>query len=364
MESNENLTGIVSALYKKRKTIIGFTIITTLVVAGLSLLLPNYYKAETIFYAASPDLGKPSPMGVSQNKMFYYGTSEDIDRMLSLVQSSNLKKELVSKFNLYKHYEIDSSKLMAQYNVMNRLNKLYKVEKTKYDAISLSIEDKNPEMSKNMVNFARDFAAKKAQSLLKESQRVLIETSKSNLDYKKKTMEKSNNELDSLKNVFGIYDTKLQGSVIAELITTASGKMAEYNSKIQAYKSINNDSVRALQIKYNAAHSQFKTLQKQAKNFNKGQSKVLSIEKQLSEASDQLGIDNERYKMLKSAYDNDFRAVHVIEQADVPLRKSRPKRSILVIAACMATFFLSCFAVILFSFYKKVDWNEIIGDDS
>jgi uncharacterized protein involved in exopolysaccharide biosynthesis len=359
METKENLLGIVAVLYKKRFLIVGLTILTTLVAAGLSLLLPNYYEAETIFYAASPDLAKPSPMGISETKMDYYGESEDIDRLFSLARSSELRGKMIEHFSLYDHYKIDPDSKFADYNVQKKLKKAFTIEKTKYDALRIAIECTNPILSRDMTNYARDYVNAKAQELIKDSQEKLLKTSESNIKLKDNKINELNKDLDSLRNKYSIYDTKSQGEIIATLLTKLQSNLVNVQSKKNSYKGINQDSVKRFGIREQALIQQLSSIKKQAANYNAGLAKVVSLEKQQTEASDQLGIDKERFKLLKSAYENDFNGVHVVEFANKPSRKSRPKRSILVMATCVATFFFLCLGVILLSFYKQIDWKEI-----
>ncbi len=360
METKENLLGIVGALYKKRFLIVGLTIITTLAAAGLSLLLPNYYEAETIFYAASPDLAKPSPMGISETKRDYYGQSEDIDRLLSLARSGELLVKMIDHFSLFEHYKIDPESKYANYNVQKKLKKALTIEKTKYDALRIAIECKeNPILSRDMTNYARDYVNSKAQDLIKDSQAKLLKTSEANIALKEEKIIILNKELDSLRNKYSIYDTKSQGEVIATLLTQIQSDLVSIKSRKVSYQGVNADSVKILSIREKALGQQLSSIKKQATNYNAGLANVVSLEKQQTEASDQLGIDKERFKLLKAAFENDFNGIHVVEFAKKPTRKSRPKRSILVAATCVASFFFLCFAIILLSFYKQIDWKEI-----
>ena len=365
MESYENLTGIVRALYNRRKAIIGISFLTAVITAGLSLLMPDYYEAETIFYAASPDLAKPSPIGIGAQKRDYYGESEDIDRLLSIAESSELKAKLIRHFSLYDNYKIDPESKFADYKVMKKLSKAFKIEKNKFNAIRLSIEDKSPVLSRDMTNVARDTINFIAQKLIKDSQKKLLLSFEESLENKEKQITTLNNQLDTLRNKYEIFDTKSQGQVIAELLSNARSNYEGIKSKIRSYENagIFRDSLSILRVRAEVAKNSLASISRQAKNFNDGLASVVALENEQSEASDQLAIDKERYKLLKSTYESDFSALHVVEYASKPQRKSRPKRSILVISAGIAAFVLSCFAAIIFAFYKKVDWKEVLKDE-
>jgi uncharacterized protein involved in exopolysaccharide biosynthesis len=57
-------------------------------------------------------------------------------------------------------------------------------------------------------------------------------------------------------------------------------------------------------------------------------------------------------------------ALHLIERAEVPLYKSRPKRSIIVLACTVAAFLFSIGAVLVIESYKQTDWKGIMKGEA
>jgi len=53
----------------------------------------------------------------------------------------------------------------------------------------------------------------------------------------------------------------------------------------------------------------------------------------------------------------------VVEAAEVPLDKSRPKRSMIVIGAVMAAFLFTVLAALIADAYRDVRWRDIIKND-
>jgi len=64
MSQNDNLLDLVNAIYRWRKPIIISCILAAILSVIAALTLPNFYTSKTIFYAASPDLAKPLPIGL------------------------------------------------------------------------------------------------------------------------------------------------------------------------------------------------------------------------------------------------------------------------------------------------------------
>jgi len=94
-------------------------------------------------------------------------------------------------------------------------------------------------------------------------------------------------------------------------------------------------------------------------SFDEGSTKYESLQTRL----DQLGTDQskleDKYNKLKSAFNTDVPAVHIIEEAKIPVIKSRPVRSILVISATLAAFIFSLLGALIIDFYKEIDWNKV-----
>ncbi len=52
-------------------------------------------------------------------------------------------------------------------------------------------------------------------------------------------------------------------------------------------------------------------------------------------------------------------AVLLVESAQTPLIKSRPKRMFVVLSACMVVFFFAVIGVLILENYRDVNWREI-----
>ena len=72
-----------------------------------------------------------------------------------------------------------------------------------------------------------------------------------------------------------------------------------------------------------------------------------------------MGKDRERYRQALSVYNSTFPAIHVLEEAPVPVIKSRPKRMIIVAVAVILAFILSVMGVLIFESYRDVNWKEV-----
>lgn len=359
MNQNESLLDIFVLLYKKRKRILLATFFVAVITAAVSLLLPNYYEANTMFYAASPDLAQP--ISVDDRKI--YGTDSDLDRLFSIAQSNELKSYLISTFDLFDHYEIDSTSKKGKEKLLLKLDKLYNTKKTKYDAINLAVEDIDPAFAAEMANSARVKINELAMNLIRNSQKAVIEGLKKSVADKTTHLTLLNDSLYNMRKKHNIFNTVSQGEAYGTSIVSLEGKVQNLASQVALLKELNGpaDSINVLSAKLAGSRKQLKTLKQNIKDYNEGYPSIISIEQERKEFNNQLLYDKERLSKLESAYNSDIDAVHVIQQAEVPVIKSRPKRSFLVIGAAFLAFVLFCLWVILLDQFTN-NWKEQFKD--
>jgi len=102
-------------------------LIAGLLSVGLSLLKPNYFKSTVVFLAANPymiDRSNIFSKTPGENPVFMFGSSREIDRLLSIGQSQPLINYIINKYQLIKHYEIDESDPLASFELTILCEKL------------------------------------------------------------------------------------------------------------------------------------------------------------------------------------------------------------------------------------------------
>lgn len=363
MNNDFSLLSVMKVLGKWKKHILITTVAVAILSAIGSLLMPNYYESSTTFYAAHPDLGRPEPVGEGSGiSKFVYGTNDDLDRLFSIANSSELRNMIVAKHNLYDHYKIDSTSRKGPAKMAKKFNKLYNTTKTKYDAMTISMEDTDPELARDIVGTAREALSVKAQELVKLAQSKTLESSATAIKAQEEASKEINKELLILKRTFGIYDSESQGEVLAEMITSTASTLDQRIAQLAALKrspAARRDSISKISALVEGLKQKKASLLAADSLYASGIMEVLTLEQSHIRLSDELSLEKERYKKLQSSYDNSFVALHIVEQEEVPVEKSRPRRSLIVIGLTLLAFLLSCLAVLLIDATKDINWRDI-----
>ena len=365
MSQNDNLLDLVNAIYRWRKPIIISCVLAAIISTIAALMLPNYYTSKTIFYAASPDLAKPLPIGTGNTKREIYGTDSDLDRLFSIANSGELTDYLIEEFDLYERYEIERDGEQAGYAVRLLVAKAYNTEKNKFDALELSFEDKDPEMAAKIAKAAREKVNKIGQRMIKESQAKLLANHEKIIAEKDIYQQELIDNLTKLKDKYKIYNSLSKGEILGEQLTSTKSTYANLNAKLSVYKNTPSlrDSIPMLAAKVEGMKIQLKELNKEATSYASGSGEIEKLGMEMKEISEQLALDKERYKQLKSAYNSPFTALHLVQDAKVPHIKSRPIRSIIVIGTTAVTFFLSMIWVLFMNQFKDVNWKSVFSDE-
>ena len=374
MEPEYNLISVLRTLYKSRKPIIGITGAAAVLSLVVSFLVPVYYNSSTTFYAASQDFFKPEKVfGTSNSDMYYYGGGEDIERILTVAQSNELADLLIDSFNLYEHYKIDPDAPKAAFKVREKFFDQYNILRTKYDALELSIEDRSPEIAAALVNSARNKINEIVTGMIKGGQYKLIRSFENSINAKQTRLEEVVDSLMFYQSKFGIYNSGEQSAYLAGRATQLETKLVSERAKLLSLETARSaklrDSVAVIRARIKGFESELELLNSDTLNsrynldrFNLGRGKVEVLDDAYRKAVNQLSIDKERLKQYQAGYALDVSAIHVVEAGEVPLVKSRPKKSLIILSSTFIAFLLSVLGVLLIEAYRGIDWQKIFRD--
>jgi uncharacterized protein involved in exopolysaccharide biosynthesis len=259
---------------------------------------PNFYKATTIFYPASTSIQKPVFTEAERN-INYYGDDHDVDRMLSIATSSDTKWEVINELKLRDHYGLGDSEKDTE-KLYRLFGKMYQVIKTEYDAIKIGFQDIDPEVSANVANFARSKVDQKTQEIIKSAQSNVLKNAEKSLEIINTEINELKNELKEQRKKYGVYNTESQAEAFA-ILESKSG-----NSSL---------------------------LQRKVRDYTEGISLVKSLEDQIEFATENLVKYQSNTYRLRSALQSEISAMHVVQNASIPVSKAGPYRSLYVLSS-------------------------------
>jgi LPS O-antigen subunit length determinant protein (WzzB/FepE family) len=326
MKNHKEELDILPILWQWKKAIIWSVLGIMILIGGISLLLPDYYKASVLFYPVSEALQQPI-VNAADGQLTLFGNDRDVDRLLSIANSQALKQELIESLDLYTHYGLNKENRKDRIKIHNKIDKFYTVEKTSFDAIKVSFEDLSPEKASTFANTALQNIDAKAVNLASQS-RIRL-TSSLEDEIKKKSLQLSamTENIKSLQEEFNIYDAQFQAEALANMESKSP-----------------KDPI----------------IQKRIKDYTKGVAEVKQFEVQQELLSKIIIYEQNELDKLRANQGSDINAVHVIEFAAVPDEKSRPRRTILVLGAGLLWFIICCLWILILSAIRQRSWEPTL----
>lgn len=367
---DDNLLEVIRLLYRWRKHLI---ITLTIAIIGsvlISLLLPVYYEATTTLLPVNPLLKSPNHVyGTSTENPEPFGTEEDLDRMLAIAESKSLTDFIIQKFNLYEHYEIDSTDVKAPYKIKKKLFKLYNAQKNEFGEIEISVEDKDKDLARDMANAIRVKMDIIDQQLMKENQRSTVLMYQNELNGKDEYLRIMKDSLSGLRQKYGIYDIEAQGEFVSQTIPKLQAELSGVRASLKYYKSVGRtDSIQAVQGRERDLAGKLAAFSGTGEGFtlstfNEGREKILFLEQFLETYSEEMAEQREIYRRYKSVAEADIPSIYTVEQAYTPIVKSYPIRWLIVAGSMFVAFVLAVMAILLLDRYREVKWNEVLSDN-
>ena len=306
MEDNRfNLIELVKIWLRWKKHIFIVCSIAVIGSAIVSLIMPEYFKSTAIFYPYNPKLSDPRTLYVKDINYNIFGKSDDIDRIISIANSSLIHRDMIKEFDLINHYKIDTGKLAMTY-ALEEFRGNFDFVKNDEGALEITIYD-----------IDQDLAAEMVKIMTGKINYINIETIK------------KNNE-----KLLGVYSQHTQ-------------------SKLNEIKMLN-DSLSYLRDKYKLYVPLSKVnLNSLNATTSKGVDEISTLEAQLTYLNEEYLAAKESYTQTKSTLENFKQSLFIVEEAVPAQKKSKPVRWLIVVSTLLIAFFLSSLYAVIIDFYRK-----------
>lgn len=344
--------------------IIYVSVVGAILAIIISLLLPEYFKAGTTFLTISPDqISIDGVFGNNNNRMQFYGTGDDIDRTMSVAESDALVDYMVEEFDLYTVYDIDSTKVKAPVYVRREFLGNYSVEKNARDGIELEVTDKDPVRSADMARAAREKVNEISLTLIRGTQNRSAEGLRAEIRSAEATLADINSRIQGLREKSGVYNTEAQSEALATQTTMLQSSLAATEAKLKAYRANGGrgarDSIAKYRVQLAGYESARTTLDSQLVRLNESLGPIDNLEEERLRLNDALSKNRIRLKQYETILGSEQRAIEIVEDAKVPVARSYPILSLMVVGATIFSFIIAVVGVLLIDTGKKYDWGDV-----
>lgn len=255
-ESKFNSFNLIVFLWKKR-WIFAITCVLAAVLAYVFAMpwciKPKYQSTVILYPPRTNSLSKILTTEQNYNEKLEiaaYGIDEEVEQMLQILNSKDIKDYIIQKYNMIEHYGIDTTKKYWKTKLYNYVKDNWKFKRTDYGAIAVNVMDTDP-------NYAADIANDITIQLDTIKSKIEKVRAEAAYQYMLKHVEEVEKEIqridDSIKVLMsqGIYDYESQSERVTQqyAIAVAQGnqaaisrlkaeleKLSEYGPKYMSYR--------------------------------------------------------------------------------------------------------------------------------
>ncbi|HIA10755.1 MAG TPA: hypothetical protein EYN38_04530 [Flavobacteriales bacterium] len=221
-------SGLVAFLYVWRKPLIIVSVAAAILSAVFSapfFIKPKYESRVILFPGSTSSISKAvlnESAGI-KNDILEFGEEEQVDQLLQILNSDDIKFRIISKYNLMSHYDIDAD---GSYPI-TKLNKEYddniSFRRTEFMSIEIKVLDIDPDtaaMIANDISNLLDTAKNRMQKDIAVKAFEIVKTEYDGLTTYIASIK------DSLKRLgmLGVHDYKSQSEVLNRQYAEALAK--------------------------------------------------------------------------------------------------------------------------------------------
>ena len=188
---------IFRVLFSRKKHILLITVISIVMayVFTMPFFVKPIYKSTAYIY--------PANLGL-------YSEESQTEQILQFLQSNDIRLYLYKKFNLAKHYKIDTTKKTHMFAFDEVYDKKVGISITKYESVEIKVEDYNQDTAKLLVSGIIEAVNWLVEKEHREKYAEDVKNAKIYLDLKQHELDSSQHILDELSTKYGVVDMRIQ----------------------------------------------------------------------------------------------------------------------------------------------------------
>ncbi|MCX6245810.1 MAG: hypothetical protein NTU98_14035 [Bacteroidetes bacterium] len=296
--------------YFKSKSIINILIrwkIHLAVIIVAAALLAVFFTSPIFITPLFKSFSVMYPSNISA-----YGDESLSEQMMQVLQSKEIRDSLIVKFDLPRHYGIDTKYEYYTSTMLWEYSKNVKVSKTPYDAVTIEVWDKDPKVACDMVNEMMNQYNMKLRGLHKEKFREVVNNYRTVTNYKRKELDSLQDRAHELGVKYGLLDYPMQTREVmrAYLTGSRSGEVSRLKKNLEE-KGGDREMVSDLMLAITKDYSAFK-------------------------------LDYDRAVLDEN---RNYTYVNVLNKPFIADKKGYPVRWVIVVVSALASFFLALIVI-------------------
>ena len=366
-EDEIDLTRLLRVISRRSRLIMGITAASAIVAVVVSLLLPNYYKAETRILPPSEKGGNLAAqmMGQAGGLIALAGGAVGVksqgELYMAMAKSRTVLDRMVDRFDLMKLYKGN----FRQDARAKLLQSLTAREDRKSGIVFLTVEDRDQKRAADMANaFVEEMKSMAGGMAISEAsqRRMFFEDQ---LRQTKVSLARAEEEVKGFQQRTGMFQVDAQARAIIEGIARLRAGIAakEVEARVlRTFATAQNPDLQRVEEEIRALRSELEKLEtSKGSGFDplmpSGRVPEMGTEylrklRQLKYNETLFELLSKQYELAKLDEARDAVVIQVIDRAIPPERKAGPQRALIVMLFAFIALFLSAGVLAVVEFRK------------
>jgi uncharacterized protein involved in exopolysaccharide biosynthesis len=193
----------------------------------VDLLIKNWKKFALVTSVAvaisvlisSPFIMKPdykSTFIVYPTNLMPFSKESGTEQLFQFFSSEEIKTALTKRFNLFKHYEIDTTDEKAQFKFNKHYNSNIQIKFTRYQSIEVSVTDNSPTLSKQIAEGMIEEVNILIRQRKKEKYTEYVDLFTKQLNLKKNEIDSLEAKIKFMRINYGLLDVGAQSKILSK----------------------------------------------------------------------------------------------------------------------------------------------------
>lgn len=296
--NTKDIIKVLQAHWKKLAIVAAAAILISAFISSPLFIKPKYKSVAVLF----------------PTNLMPFSRESSTEQMLQYINSEEIKHSMTKRFDLFNHYEIDSTqeRAFSKFNTYYEAN--IKASATLYESIEIEVIDESPVFAQKLAKGLIEETNKFVAALKREKVNEYLNSYSNQLKIKKNEIDSIESKLKYMRMTYGLLDFKSQAKVMSKRM--GKGSLSEIDKNVLTGLKEHGGEYILLQ--------------------------------------EQLATETSSYKELKLSYDKnrlDFDGnlsySTVVSQPTLPDKKCAPLRAVIVIIFTLSALLLASVVILL-----------------
>ncbi len=303
MSSELSFSGFFAVVRRKWRVfaVVGLlAVVLSTVFSGPLFITPRYLSTATVY-----------PRNLNS-----YSVETRTDQLLQLLESNSIRDSLIARFDLARHYEVDTNAVGWRFRLYNEYNDRVEIGKTRYESVQIEVTDEDPVLAQRMVLTMLEQLDLLARRLQREKSAEVLRIAERALANEKHKLDSVENRLAVIRNETGLLAYESQ----TEELTKGYVRMLSRPGASKAQL----DEVRAMLKELEERGGEFRHLTALSNMFRQNYDRLLT-----------------EYELVVNDVTKELTYTDVLIHPEVPDKKVYPIRWLIVLVSVASALFLT-----------------------